>query len=170
MSDIKVKSYNEYEKEKEKKTNEKSEIDDRSKINNNININININYNTINVNNSNSLKEDFIEDRDECNNFIKETFSKDRFSFKPINNEIKTDFDAYKTITMRKKLDKNDFINNDENKKENEKKNIKIKEKNINIKGEKNKMKKFFKHKVESKINKGISSLKKQIVIKRKNK
>ena len=170
MSDIKVKSYNEYEKEKEKKTNEKSETDDKNKINNNININININYNTINVNNTNSLKDDFIEDRDEYNNFIKETFSKDRFSFKPINNEIKTDFDAYKTITMRKKLDKNDFINNDENKKENEKKNIKIKEKNINIKGEKNKVKKFFKHKVESKINKEISSLKKQIVIKRKNK
>ena len=62
------------------------------------------------------------------------------------------------------------FINNDENKKENEKKNIKIKEKNINIKGEKNKLKKVYKHKVESKINKGISSLKKQIVIKRKNK
>ena len=91
MSDIKVKSYNEYEKgkDKEKINIQNTEIKKDSKeIKNNININININYNTINVNNPNSVNDFFIEDRDEYNTVLRETYSKDRFSFKSMNNEI----------------------------------------------------------------------------------
>ena len=114
ISDIKVKSLNEY--EEEKKADEKSKITttipNENKINNNININININYNNININNkidkenntniqnnlaNNNIKNKdninnnfnngiYIEDRDEYES-LKETFSKDRFSFRPINEE-----------------------------------------------------------------------------------
>ena len=128
ISDIKVKSLNEYQEEKkaDKNTIYNTSPND-NKINNNININININYNNININNqinndSNIKKQYnsdinnvtienkttnlninngvFIEDRDEYN-ILKETFSKDRFSFRPIsgdNNEIKTNFQQYNNV------------------------------------------------------------------------
>ena len=125
ISDIKVKSFNEY--EEDKKAEQNPIIDNTSlnekKIKNNININININYNNININNNkktinkhcktennnNINKENllincnngvFIEDRDEYN-ILKETFSKDRFSFRPANNEnneILNNFQQYNDI------------------------------------------------------------------------
>ena len=143
ISDIKVKSYNEY--EQEKKINENNQTENSNQINNNININININYNNINVNNPyiNSKNDDFIEDRDEYNNYLKETFSKDRFSFKPVNNEIESNYDYYNdNNNMGEKLNKNDFITKNNNnikndkflKKANTKKKVKnqIKKKGIN--------------------------------------
>ena len=135
ISDIKVKSLNEYQEEKkvDKNTKYNSSPSD-NKIKNNININININYNNININNqinndsnNNQYNSDinnistentnlnvnngvFIEDRDEYN-ILKETFSKDRFSFRPINgdnNEIKTNYQQYNNII-------NNNINKDNN-------------------------------------------------------
>ena len=147
ISDIKVKSLNEYEEEKKadsnKKDNEYNTLLNDNKINNNININININYNNININkhinNENNISKQyskeinniqninpttngvFIEDRDEYN-ILKETFSKDRFSFRPINdenNEIITNYQQYNNIlnnnitnNNKDPLDKNDFVNN----------------------------------------------------------
>ena len=55
----------------------------------------------------------FIEDRDEYN-ILKETFSKDRFSFRPVNsenNEILTNFQQYNNI-----VNKNNSINNNNKK------------------------------------------------------
>lgn len=55
----------------------------------------------------------FIEDRDEYN-ILKETFSKDRFSFRPVNsenNEILTNFQQYNNI-----VNKNNNINNNKKK------------------------------------------------------
>ena len=55
----------------------------------------------------------FIEDRDEYN-ILKETFSKDRFSFRPVNsenNEILTNFQQYNNI-----VNKNNNINNNNKK------------------------------------------------------
>ena len=135
ISDIKVKSLNEYQEEKkvDKNTKYNSSPSD-NKIKHNININININYNNININNqinndsnNNQYNSDinnistentnlnvnngvFIEDRDEYN-ILKETFSKDRFSFRPINgdnNEIKTNYQQYNNII-------NNNINKDNN-------------------------------------------------------
>ena len=159
MSDIKVKSFNEYEQEKEKINNlnieTKNTENDSKEINNNININININYNTINVNNPNSINDVFIEDRDEYNTHLKETFSKDRFSFKPLKNEIikETDLKYYENIpiTKNKPLNKKDFINKDDNKRE--KKYIKNKEKNKYIVEEIKKLKKTLKSNANNKIN-----------------
>ena len=149
ISDIKVKSLNEYEEEKKADSNKKNKeyntLLNDSKINNNININININYNNININNQinneNNITKKyskeinninniqninpttsgvFIEDRDEYN-ILKETFSKDRFSFRPKNdenNEIITNYQQYNNILSsninnnKDLLDKNDFINN----------------------------------------------------------
>ena len=125
ISDIKVKSFNEY--EEDKKADQSQIIGNSSlneqKIKNNININININYNNININNNkksinkqcktennnkinkenlliNCNNGEFIEDRDEYN-ILKETFSKDRFSFRPANNdnnEILNNFQQYNDI------------------------------------------------------------------------
>ena len=146
ISDIKVKSLNEYEEEKKADSNKKEYTltPNDNKINNNININININYNNININNqinneNNITKQyteinnisninpttsgEFIEDRDEYN-ILKETFSKDRFSFRPVNeenNEIVTNYQQYNNIVNsninnnneeKTSLDKNDFVNN----------------------------------------------------------
>ena len=139
ISDIKVKSLNEYQEEKkvDKNTKYNSSPSD-NKLKNNININININYNNININNQinndtnnkNQYNTDinnvstentnlnvnngvFIEDRDEYN-ILKETFSKDRFSFRPINgdnNEIRTNFQQYNNIINNNNINKD---NNDE--------------------------------------------------------
>ena len=164
MSDIKVKSYHEYKQEKEKINIEKTFEKNNNPINNNININININYNTINVNDTNPLNDNFIKDRDEYNNHIKETFSKDRFSFKPINNEIVNDYECFNNLTKEKKLNKMDFIPNNKNK---EKKRIKIKHKNRNIKREVNKIKKNISN---NKINQEKVSLNKSIRLNKKRK
>ena len=191
ISDIKVKSLNEYQEEKkvDNKTKYNSSPSDK-KIKNNININININYNNININNpinkesnmknqynsniNNSNIENtnlnvnngvFIEDRDEYN-ILKETFSKDRFSFRPINadnNEIKTNFQQYSNVinnnnniskdnsddsdqvSLSKKdfskkddLKNNNIINNKDNNNLNNKNNI-INNTNTNIKNIDNK-------------------------------
>ena len=137
ISNIKVKSLNEYEEEKKEIDSSKkvfNTMPNDNKINNNININININYNNININsqinNENKISNNdinnyvnlentnincnngvFIEDRDEYN--LKETFSKDRFSFKPVNdenNEIITNYQQYNNVNNN--IDKNDKINN----------------------------------------------------------
>ena len=170
MSDIKVKSYNEYEKDKEKINNQNTEVkNDTKEIKNNININININYNTINVNNPNSVNDFFIEDRDEYNTVLKETFSKDRFSFKPMNSEkIKdTDLKNHENITKNRQLNKKDFIAKDDNKKE--KKYIKNKEKNKYIIDDIKRLKKSLKNNANNKINEGKKKLNK-FVNQKKNK
>ena len=170
MSDIKVKSYNEYEKDKEKINNQNTEVkNDTKKIKNNININININYNTINVNNPNSVNDFFIEDRDEYNTVLKETFSKDTFSFKPMNSEkIKdTDLKNHENITKNRQLNKKDFIAKDDNKKE--KKYIKNKEKNKYIIDDIKRLKKSLKNNANNKINEGKKKLNK-FVNQKKNK
>ena len=163
ISDIKVKSDNEYNQEQNKVPNESSEIKDNNQMNNNnININININYNNINVNNPcmNTLEDNFIKDRDEYNidNF-KETFSKDRFSFKPINNEKIANYDCFNTMNKQEmQLNKIDFMTNADNNKEIIlKKDNKNKNENIKfVKGKVNKIKKFKKTKLNSKLNKGV--------------
>ena len=151
ISDIKIKSFNEYVKDKkpDKNTIIKNTPSNGNKISNNISINININYNNININNTdkksnkqcniemnnkinkenplnNCTNGEFIEDRDEYN-ILKETFSKDRFSFRPVsndNNQAITNFQQYNSIvnnssinenninnSERLSLDKKDFIN-----------------------------------------------------------
>ena len=170
MSDIKVKSYNEYEQEQEQKSIQKTEPKNKSQINNNININININYNTINVNKTNPVNGDFIEDRDEYNNNLKESFSKDRFSFRPINNEVIMDNERYNNIIKNKKLDKMDFIPKEQVKNENEKKIINNMEKNKCANGKIKKSTGNVKNNAGSKINKTTTSLNKSINIKRKKK
>ena len=163
ISDIKVKSDNEYNQEQNKIPIESSEIKDNNQMNNNnININININYNNINVNNPcmNTLEDNFIKDRDEYNidNF-KETFSKDRFSFKPINNEKISNYDCFNTMNKQEmQLNKIDFMTNADNNKEIIlKKDNKNKNENIKfVKGKVNKIKKFKKTKLNSKLNKRV--------------
>ena len=166
ISDIKVKSYNEYNQEQNTIPIDSTEQKKESQLNNsNININININYNNINVNNPsmNTIEDNFIKDRDEYNidNF-KETFSKDRFSFKPINNEIIPNCDCFNSINIKRgELNKMDFMTNTNNNKETliNKDNKNKEEKNKFMKGKLNKIKKFNKTKVNSKLNKGKISL-----------
>ena len=166
ISDIKVKSYNEYNQEQNTIPIDLTEQKNESQLNNsNININININYNNINVNNPsmNTIEDNFIKDRDEYNidNF-KETFSKDRFSFKPINNEIIPHCDCFNSINIKRgELNKMDFMTNTNNNKETliNKDNKNKEEKNKFMKGKLNKIKKFNKTKVNSKLNKGKISL-----------
>ena len=175
ISDIKVKSYNEYEQEKKINENvENGKSNQINQINNNININININYNNFNINNpSINSSNDDKEESCENNNYLKETYSRDRFSFKPVNNEIITDYEYYNNDTIGKKLNKKDFINDNNNKNGNEsKKNIKSnKEKNKITNNEFNKIKKIKKSKknnMKSKLNKGTKILNKSDLFKRK--
>ena len=175
ISDIKVKSYNEYEQEKKINENvETGKSNQINQINNNININININYNNFNINNpSINSSNDDKEESCENNNYLKETYSRDRFSFKPVNNEIITDYEYYNNNTIGKKLNKKDFINDNNNKNGNEsKKNINSnKEKNKITNNEFNKIKKIKKSKknnTKSKLNKGTKILNKSDLFKRK--
>ena len=112
ISNIQVKSYNEYEQEHKIKEDEKiikngdnSDIDNK----NNININININYNNININKDNHNNEN-IEDKEEYDFYLKETFSKDRFSFKP-SDESQDLVSNYQKLSNSNKLllEKQDF-------------------------------------------------------------
>ena len=160
ISDIKVKSYNEYNQEQNtiESTKQKNDNQINNNINNNnININININYNNINVNNPcmDTIDDNFIKDRDEYNiNNFKETFSKDRFSFKPINNEKITNYDCFNNINIKGgQLNKMDFMTNADNKKQTlpKKENKNKEEKNKFVKGKLNKIKKLNKTKISSK-------------------
>ena len=91
-------------------------------INNNIKeISISQNYignciDTIENNDDNYINEKFIEDRDEYDIKLKETFSKDRFSFRPTNKDSKETFQDNKHINENnnKILIKNVFLNNDD--------------------------------------------------------
>ena len=125
ISDVKVKSFIEYEEDKKlNKTfddnNDDSNNGHKKEIDTNININKILNSNSTcddhdtSNKNSNEKKdnEKFIEDRDEYNVILKETFSKDRFSFRPTNN----DNDSNETFQdskfqKNKTLDKKDFLN-----------------------------------------------------------
>ena len=126
ISDVKVKSFIEYEEEKKnllnKKENDnhnesknynsdKNEIDD---FNDNLNIQELTNFQ--NEENAKEIEENnssdkFIEDRDEYNVILKETFSKDRFSFKPTNRDSIDTFQESKFKNGNKILDKKDFLN-----------------------------------------------------------
>ena len=230
ISDIKVKSLNEY--EEEKKADEKSKIfnttPNENKINNNININININYNNININNQtdkeNKINKEnkensinissssdnniniknkdninhnfnngvFIEDRDEYDS-LKETFSKDRFSFRPINeenNQIPTNLKKYNNnvnniiynnnfkISDKNLLTKKDFgncniinsniLNNNKNKKNSN--NNKLDNKNLMKKeiSKLNKLKKIIKNKPNSKLLKDSKILNRSVELRNK--
>ena len=182
ISDVKVKSMLEYEKDKNNLSNivEKNKCnnkianknlnDDNAKeINSNININEILdgsseghkkNINVIENNEEKKEKGEYIEDRDEYNVILKETFSKDRFSFRPTNNDSNETFQDSKT----KVLDSKDFLIDKEissstfvfdNKR---KKKIPFKKKNIktkNIGSNMEKIKKLIKSITkESKINK----------------
>lgn len=124
ISDVKVKSFIEYEEDKKLNKTTNANIDNngshKKDIDTNININQILNSNSTNDDhdtsnkNSNEKKENekFIEDRDEYNVILKETFSKDRFSFRPTNN----DNDSNETFQdskfqKNKTLDKKDFLN-----------------------------------------------------------
>lgn len=124
ISDVKVKSFIEYEEDKKlnKTVNMNSDTDNSLKkdIDTNININEIINSNSTNVDhdmtnkNSNEKKdnEKFIEDRDEYNVILKETFSKDRFSFRPTNNDNDSNETFQDSKFQKNKiLDKKDFLN-----------------------------------------------------------
>jgi hypothetical protein len=124
ISDVKVKSFIEYEEDKKlnKTSNDNTDSNNSHKkdIDTNININKILNSNStcdehdMSYKNSNEKRdnEKFIEDRDEYNVILKETFSKDRFSFRPTNN----DNDSNETFQdskfqKNKTLDKQDFLN-----------------------------------------------------------
>ena len=126
ISDVKVKSFIEYEEEKKNLLNkkesdnhnesknynsDKNEIDD---FNDNLNIQELTNFQ--NEENAKEIEENnssdkFIEDRDEYNVILKETFSKDRFSFKPTNRDSIDTFQESKFKNGNKILDKKDFLN-----------------------------------------------------------
>ena len=159
ISDVKVKSFIEYEEDKKlnKTFNDNTDSNNSHKktIDTNININKILNSNStcdehdMSYKNSNEKKdnEKFIEDRDEYNVILKETFSKDRFSFRPTNN----DNDSNETFQdskfqKNKTLDKKDFLNIassefkiDNNNSVQKSKPIMKKNKNSKINGDKNK-------------------------------
>ena len=176
ISDIKVKTFNEYEQELVQKTEQSINLENKSQINNNININININYNNINVNNNsnNDINNDFIKDRDEYNTNIKATFSKDRFSFRPINNNY--NLEQYNISGKNnQKLNKDDFIDKNKNEKEIKKYSIinnkKIGKNHLNPKEKLNKTQKrknIIKIKPKPKTNKGVQLFNKSFISKKK--
>jgi hypothetical protein len=124
ISDVKVKSFIEYEEDKKlnktfndntvSNNSHKKEIDTNININKILNSNSTCDEHDMSYKNSNEKRdnEKFIEDRDEYNVILKETFSKDRFSFRPTNN----DNDSNETFQdskfqKNKALDKKDFLN-----------------------------------------------------------
>jgi hypothetical protein len=123
ISDVKVKSFIEYEEDKKlnktfnddsNSNHKKEEIDTNININKILNSNSTYDDHDMSNKNSNEKRdnEKFIEDRDEYNVILKETFSKDRFSFRPTNN----DNDSNETFQdskfqKNKALDKKDFLN-----------------------------------------------------------
>jgi hypothetical protein len=131
ISDVKVKSILEYEEEKKiskikgyKKQTNKSYDNHENNPKKDALPNININELLTEKKESNKSKESivndnedkdknqkFIEDRDEYNIELKETFSKDRFSFRPTNNDSKETFQDSK-FTSDNILDKKDFLKN----------------------------------------------------------
>ena len=126
ISNVKVKSFVEYEEDKknllnidEKNNNKKDNGSDNfiKEINSNININeildgSNMHHKSIisiiSDSDEKKEKENFIEDRDEYNVILKENFSKDRFSFRPTNNDSN---ETFKDPNIQV-LDKKDFLNN----------------------------------------------------------
>ena len=121
ISDVKVKSFTEYEEDKKNSLNKNQNnkvYDNKNEINKNININEIFDQNTFEhksirstiINQEKIENEKFIEDRDEYNIKLKETFSKDRFSFRPTNNDSNETFQDSK-VESNKTLDKKDFIN-----------------------------------------------------------
>ena len=121
ISDVKVKSFTEYEEDKKNSLNKNQNnkvYDNKNEINKNININEIFDQNTFEhksirstiINQEKIENENFIEDRDEYNIKLKETFSKDRFSFRPTNNDSNETFQDSK-VESNKTLDKKDFIN-----------------------------------------------------------
>ena len=111
ISDVKVKSFTEYEQDKKNiGSNEKTAVDKIIESPKKGNQNL-PNITTDNEENLSFEKEKFIEDRDEYNIMLKETFSKDRFSFRPTNNNSHETFPDLKS--QNEVLDKKDFINHD---------------------------------------------------------
>ena len=136
ISNVKVKSFIEYEEDKKNLLHKKE--NENEKENNNY-----LNYKNIKneLNNDNDLQnnntdnnsrkmsnlkkeketpiiinnednnETFIEDRDEYNIILKETFSKDRFSFRPTNKDSNETIQDTKIENENNVLDKKDFIN-----------------------------------------------------------
>ena len=98
----------------ENNKNKSITVNNKKQYNNsNKNSNNNSNRASIEKPNLNFNNGVFIEDRDEYN-ILKETFSKDRFSFRPVNsenNEIITNFQQYNNI-----VNKNNNINNNNKK------------------------------------------------------
>ena len=139
ISDVKVKSFIEYEEDKKHKLQENNNnktVGNNEDIDNNLNINeiITSNYKTIDDHNK------FIEDRDEYNIVLKQNFSKDRFSFRPTNNDSnETLQDTFmRNANKSTILNKKDFLNNIENSFQKEKKENWIKKALNNYKAKKN--------------------------------
>ena len=104
ISNVKVKSFVEYVKDKNKSQKTKNDIDIKT---NEIN---NIQNEKPKKNSNNDMK--FIEDRDEYNIILKETFSKDRFSFRPTNKDSNGTFQDTRLKKDNNELNKNDFLTN----------------------------------------------------------
>ena len=109
-NNININNNQENNKNKNIIVNNKKQYNTSNKISNNNSISNKENIEKPNLNFNNGV---FIEDRDEYN-ILKETFSKDRFSFRPVNsenNEILTNFQQYSNI-----VNKNNSINNNNKK------------------------------------------------------
>ena len=136
ISNVKVKSFIEYEEDKknllnknenEKENNNNSNYKDiKNDLQNN-----NTDNNCTKISNSKNEKdipiminneediiynnETFIKDRDEYNIILTETFSKDRFSFRPTNKDSNETIQDTKLENDNNVLDKKDFINTNRN-------------------------------------------------------
>ena len=111
ISDVKVKSFIEYEEDKKNLlTKKESQNNGIPKINSFKNLNIKEFEDKSNDNKIQNLNSKFIKDRDEYNIKLKETFSKDRFSFRPTNNDSNETFQDTKIQNENKILNKKDFI------------------------------------------------------------
>ena len=111
ISDVKVKSFIEYEEDKKNLlTKKESQNNGIPKINSFKNLNIKEFEDKSNDNKIQNSNSKFIKDRDEYNIKLKETFSKDRFSFRPTNNDSNETFQDTKIQNENKILNKKDFI------------------------------------------------------------
>ena len=111
ISDVKVESFIEYEEDKKNLlTKKESQNNGIPKINSFKNLNIKEFEDKSNDNKIQNLNSKFIKDRDEYNIKLKETFSKDRFSFRPTNNDSNETFQDTKIQNENKILNKKDFI------------------------------------------------------------
>jgi hypothetical protein len=127
ISNVKVKSFIEYEEDKKNSLNRKENENENENKYKDIKTDLNNNINEISILSNEKEKpndsifideekdnknEKFIKDRDEYNIILKETFSKDRFSFRPTNKDSNETFhDTKIENNSNNDLDKKDFLN-----------------------------------------------------------